>query len=79
MLEKRLKENDAWVLLDNIKEHNASLQKDVDILVEVFKRQLKEKASESALKETAEAIEVSLRNPRGYQQGVYDGCGLSMW
>jgi hypothetical protein len=79
LLEKTLKENDAWILLEGMREHNALLQRDLDDLVETFKRQVEGKTDESSLKETAGAIEVSLGNLRGYQQGVYDGCGLSLW
>src|SRR5262245_40499734 len=79
MLEKMGKENDAWVLLEGIKDHNASLKKDVEVLLDAFERQLAEKACESALKETVEAIESALGTRNGYHQGVFDGCGWSMW
>jgi hypothetical protein len=78
LLEKLLKENEAWILLEGMREHAASLEKDLDALVDSFKRQLDDKANESSRKATAEAIEVSLGNLRGYQQGVFDGCGLRL-
>jgi hypothetical protein len=76
---KQLKENNAWVLWDGIKEHNDMLQKELDTLLDFFQRQVAENAGENSLKETGEAIEVALATLRGYQQGVFDGCGVPLW
>ena len=79
LLMKQVKENNAWVLFDGIKDHHAQLQKQLDDLVDTFQRQLAQKASESSLKETGEAIEVALGTLRGYEKGVFDGCDVPLW